>query len=102
MVRRGHDRVGGVVGVDEAYWGGEETGAIGIGAEDNARITFAAEDNGEGIGHIRLRKIPGVSSASLHGFIREAIAPGNAVRIDGWRAYWGLQGCVHDRQIQSH
>jgi len=39
---------------------------------------------------------------SLHGFIQEAIAPGSTVRTDGWKAYLGLQGYVHDRQVQSH
>jgi transposase-like protein len=102
MVRPGRDRLDGVVEVDEAYWGGEETGAIGRGAEEKALIIVAAEEDGKGIGRIRLRTIPDASSASLHGFIREAIAPGSTVRTDGWKAYLGLQGYVHDRQVQSH
>ncbi len=80
MVRPGRDRLDGVVEVDEAYWGGEETGAIGRGAEEKALIIVAAEEDGKGIGRIRLRMIPDASSASLHGFIREAIAPGSTVR----------------------
>jgi hypothetical protein len=102
MVRPGRDRLDGVVEVDEAYWGGEETGAIGRGAQEKALIIVAAEEDGKGIGRIRLRTIPDASSASLHGFIREAIAPGSTVRSDGWRGYLGLEGYVHDRQIQSH
>jgi hypothetical protein len=102
MVRPGRDRLDGVVEVDEAYWGGEETGAIGRGAEEKALIIVAAEEDGKGIGRIRLRTIPDVSSASLHGFIRQAIAPGSTVRTDGWKAYLGLEGYVHDRQVQSH
>jgi len=27
---------------------------------------------------------------------------GSTVRSDGWRVYWGLEGYVHDRQVQSH
>jgi transposase-like protein len=102
MVRPGRDRLDGVVEVDEAYWGGEETGAIGRGTEDKALIIVAAEEDGKGIGRIRLRTIPDASSASLHGFIRQAIAPGSTVRTDGWSAYLGLEGYVHDRQVQSH
>jgi len=102
MVRPGRDLLDGVVEVDEAYWGGEESGAIGRGAEEKALIIVAAEEDGKGIGRIRLRVIPDASSASLHGFIREAIAPGSTVRTDGWKAYLGLQGFVHDRQVQSH
>jgi transposase-like protein len=40
MVRPGRDRLDGVVEVDEAYWGGEETGAIGRGAEEKALIKY--------------------------------------------------------------
>src|SRR5674476_1447484 len=101
MVRPGRDQLDGVVEVDEAYWGGEETGAIGRGAEEEALIIVADEEDGKGIGRIRLRTIPDASSASLHGFIREAIAPGSTVRSDGWRGYLGLEGYVHDRQVQS-
>ena len=56
----------------------------------------------EASGEFRLRTIPDASSASLHGIIRQAIVPGSTVRTDGWRAYLGLDGYVHDRQVQSH
>jgi len=102
MVRPGRDPLAGVVEVDEAYWGGEETGATGRQTERKTRIIVAAEEDGNGIGRIRLRTIPDVSKASLHGFIRQAIAPGSTVRTDGWPAYRGLAGYVHDRQVQSH
>ena len=102
MVRPGRDPLAGVVEVDEAYWGGEETGATGRQTELKTRIIVAAEEDGNGIGRIRLRTIPDVSKASLHGFIRQAIAPGSTVRTDGWPAYRGLAGYVHDRQVQSH
>ena len=102
MVRPGRDRLDGVVEVDESYWGGEETGVIGRQTEDKLLIIIAAEEDGKGIGRIRLRSIPDVTKASLHGFIRQAIAPGSTVRTDGWRAYLGLDGYVHERQVQSH
>lgn len=81
----------GVVEVGDAYWDGEETGAIGRGAEEKALMIVAADEDGKRIGRLRLRTIPEASSASLHGFIREAIAPGSAVRSDGWRDHLGLQ-----------
>ena len=65
----------GVVEVDEAVWGGAETGVIGRQTEDKSLIIVAAEEDGMGIGRIRLHTIPNASSASLHGFIRQAIEP---------------------------
>ena len=98
----GRDRLDGIVEVDETYWGGEETGAIGRRTELKALIIVAAQEDGKGIGRIRLRCIPDVTRASLHGFIAPAIVPGSTVRTDGLPAYLGMNGYVHDRQIQRH
>ena len=100
MVRAGRDRLDGVVEVDETYWGGEETGAIGRRTELKAMIIVAAQEDGKGIGRIRLRSIPDVTRATLHGFIAQSVAPGSTVRTDGLPAYLGLDGYVHDRQVQ--
>jgi len=100
MVRPGRDRLSGTVEVDETYWGGEEEGAIGRLTEEKALIVIAAQEDGKGIGRIRLRRIPAPTKASLHGFIREAIEPDSTVRTDGLPAYLGLDGYHHDRQVQ--
>lgn len=102
MVGPGRDQLDGVVEVDETYWGGEETGAIGRRTELKSLIIVAAEEDGKGIGRIRLRCIPDVTKASLHGFIAQAIVPGSTVRTDGLPAYLGMNGYVHDRQVQRH
>ncbi len=102
MVRPGRDRLNGAVEVDEAFWGREEIGVIGTQTEDKALIIVAAEEHGKGIGRIRLHTVQDASSASGDGVIREAIAAGSTIRSDGWRGYFGLNGYVHDRQVQSH
>jgi len=100
MVRPGRDRLTGTVEVDETYWGGEEKGFIGRLTEEKSLIIIAAEEDGKGIGRIRMRRIPDVSKASLHGFIATAIEPGSIVRTDGLHAYMGLEGYTHDRLVQ--
>jgi predicted RNA-binding Zn-ribbon protein involved in translation (DUF1610 family) len=100
MVRPGRDRLRGVVEVDETYWGGEEPGLIGRLTEDKALIMVGAEEDGKGIGRIRLRCLGDLTKPSLQGFIAQAVEPGSTIRTDGLRAYLGLIGYVHDRQIQ--
>ena len=73
MVRPGRDRLQGTVEVDEAYSGGEEAGMIGRKTEEKALIVVAAEEDGAGIGRIRMRRIATPDRANLHGFIRAVI-----------------------------
>jgi len=53
---------------------------------------IAAQEDGDGIGRIRMRRIPDASADSLMPFIDEAIEPGSNVRTDGWLGYSPLQG----------
>lgn len=100
MIRPGRERLRGIVEVDEAYWGDEEAGIKGRRTEQRALIAVAAEENGRGIGRIRLHRLLDLSRSSLHGFITQAIEPGSTVRTDGLNAYRELKGYVHDRQVQ--
>lgn len=101
MVRPGRESLQGVVEVDEAYWGGEESGVRGRQTFAKALIVVAAEADGEGIGRIRLRYISDASRATLHGFIQQSIEPGSTVVSDGLQAYRELEGYGHERQIQK-
>ena len=58
---------------------------------------IAAQVDGDGIGRIRLARIPDASSRSLLSFVKEAIEPGATVITDGWEGYAGLkaQGYKH-------
>jgi transposase-like protein len=100
MVLPGRDRLHGVVEVDEAFWGAGEAGAVGRGTETKVPIIVAVEEDGRGMGRIRMRTIPDVTRDTLHGFIAEAVEPGSTVRTDGYRSYMGLEGYVHDHHVQ--
>ena len=64
-------------------------------------IVSAAQADGAGLGRIRLRRVPDLTKATLHGFIAQAVEPGGTVRTDGLNAYLGLSGYVHDRRVQG-
>ena len=97
MVRTGRDRLSGVVEVDEGYLGGVEKGLDGRKAHGKATIAVAAEEDGEAIGRIRMRRVPDVSSQSLEGFVTASVEPGSVVHTDGWSGYNGLRalGYLH-------
>ncbi|MBI4735880.1 MAG: IS1595 family transposase [candidate division NC10 bacterium] len=99
MVRPGRDRLAGRVEVDETYLGGPGEGAHGRKrTPKKVLIIVAAQEDGAGIGRIRLRRIRDAAAASLHPFVREAIAAGSVVRTDGWEGYTGLaaHGYTHE------
>jgi transposase-like protein len=92
MVRPGRDRLSGKVEVDETYWGSEEEGVRGRQTETKTLIVVAVQQDGDGIGRIRMRRIPDASAKSLMPFVEEAIEPGSVVHTDGWLGYVPLEG----------
>ena len=91
MVRPGRDRLTGTIEVDETYWGGLEEGVRGRQTESKALIVVAAQQDGNGIGRIRMRRIPDASAESLVPFVQDAVAPGSVVHTDGWLGYLPLE-----------
>lgn len=79
---------------------GAVEGVIGRQTEAKALIAVAAEEDGAGIGRIRLRYITTADRDQLHGFIPDSIEPGSTVCTDGLNAYLGLKAYLHDRQVQ--
>ena len=54
IVRPGRDRLSGTIEEDETYIGGPEEGARGQQTETKALVVIAAEEDGAGIGRIRM------------------------------------------------
>jgi transposase-like protein len=97
MVRPDRERLSGVVEVDEAWLGGLETGVSGRQTETKALIAVAVEEDGKGIGRIRMRFVPDASASSLIDFVQQSVEPGGLVHTDGWKGYASLQtgGYMH-------
>lgn len=97
MVRPGREQLKGPVEVDEMYLGAVEEGVRGRQTERKALIVIAAEENGRGIGRIRMGRVPDASAASLIPFVEESVEAGSVVHTDGWLGYEPLEkkGYVH-------
>lgn len=89
MVRKGREKLTGMVEVDETYIGGEEigTGKQGRGAEEKSLIVVATECIGKQIGRVRFKIIPNASKENLLTFIEENIEYGSTIITDGWPSY---------------
>ena len=98
MVRPGRDRLTGRVEVDETFLGAPEGNVRGRRVAKKALVVVAAQEDGPGIGRIRMRRVRDTSAASLHPFVGASVAPGSVVHTDGWEGYTGLPalGYTHD------
>jgi transposase-like protein len=92
MVRPGRDLLTGRVEADECYVGGPEEDLPGRLNLDKTLVVVAAEEDGIGIGRIRMRQIPDASATSLVPFVEDSVAPGSVVHTDGWLGYSPLEG----------
>ena len=99
MVRPDRDRLSGGVEVDETYLGGLEEGVHGRQTEAKALIVVAAQEDGPGIGRIRMRRIPDAAAESLVPFVRDSVEAGSVVHTDGWLGYLPLAGQGYDHQV---
>ncbi len=84
MVCPGRELLAGTVEVDETYLGSEETDVREHETEKKTLIVVAVEENGKGIGRIRMRQIPNASASRLEGFLTEAVSHGREIHTDGW------------------
>jgi len=99
MVRPGRDQLHGRIEVDETYVGGAEAGYPGRHGGNKALVTIAAEEDGRGMGRIRMARIPEATKVYLHGFIQQAIAPGSVIHTDGLKAYGGMENLGYQHEI---
>ena len=100
MVRPGRDKLHGVVETDETFVGGEDPKG-GTWIERKSLVVIAAEEDGSGIGRIRMATIPAANRKHLHRFVQETTEPGSVIHTDGWKAYEGLErlGYAHRRTV---
>jgi transposase-like protein len=64
-----------------------EEGVRGRQTDAKALIVVAAQEDGPGIGRIRMRQILDASAESLMPFVRDPVEPGSIIHTDGWLGY---------------
>jgi hypothetical protein len=89
MVRPGRDQLHGRVEVDETFVDAEDRQGLWVSRQ--AVVVIAAEEDGRGIGRIRLARIPSPTKDVLHDFALATIEPGSFVHTDGRRGWEGLK-----------
>jgi len=99
MVRPGRDLLTGRVEVDECYVGGLEEGLPGRLNLDKALIVVAAQEDGPGIGRIRMRHIVDASAASLMPFVQDSVEPGSVIHTDGWLGYLPVESKGYQHEV---
>jgi transposase-like protein len=98
MVRPGRELLRGRVEVDECYLGGLEEGLPGRLNLKKTLVVVAAQEDGPGIGRIRMRQMADASAESLLPFVRASAEPGSLIHTDGWLGYLPLErnGYYHE------
>ena len=97
MVRPGRDKLSGRVEVDETQVGGP--GYKGRGSPTKALVVIAAQEDGKGIGRIRMARVADGSAEQLHHFVQGAIVAGTHVHTDGWKPYQGLDALGYEHEV---
>jgi transposase-like protein len=99
MVRPGRDLLTGRIEVDEGYVGGPEEGLPGRLNLEKTLVVVAVQEDGDGIGRIRMRQIPDASAASLMPFLQGSVAPGSIVHTDGWLGYLPVKSSGYEHEV---
>mgnify|MGYP001792614507 CR=1 FL=1 len=99
MVRPGRDLLTGRVEVDECYIGSLEEGLPGRLNLEKALVVVAAQEDGPGIGRIRMRQIVDASAASLVPFVQDSVEAGTIIHTDGWLGYLPLESKGYEHEV---
>lgn len=100
MVERDSDQaLGGIVQIDDAYWGGERHGG-GTGRGSPGKTPFVAAVQCNGAGHpiaMRMDAVAGFRKTVLTAWAKRHLVPGTAVVSDGLNCFPGVAAadCTH-------
>ena len=85
--RDAHYKLGGLVEMDDSYFGGAKPGKRGRGAAGKATVVVSVEDRGRKAGFAKMHKVENVRSDNIRPIADNGFAEGTIARTDGLRAY---------------
>lgn len=80
-------QLGGLVEMDDSYFGGPKPGKRGRGAAGKATVVVSVEDRGRKAGFAKMHKVDNVRSDTIRPIADNGFAEGTVARTDGLRAY---------------
>jgi transposase-like protein len=97
-------QLGGLVEMDEGFFGPTKSGKRGRGAQGKATMMVTVENRGEHPGFCAMSHIPNASGEEILLVAREHIKTDSEIRTDGWRAYRILDSnhFKHEEVVLSH
>ena len=99
-LRPNREKLNGIVETDETFVGGKDP-KDGVWVEQKSLVVIAAEEDGPGIGRIRMATIPTATRGHLHRFVKQTTEIGSVIHTDGRPAYEGLEslGYTHRQTV---
>ena len=100
MQGRDQTPLGGVVEIDETYWGAKRKGRIGRPASGQGQqmVLLAAEDHQGSLGRVRLAVVTSHTKAVIGQAVESMVASGCTVRTDGLQCYAQLARDGYDHR----
>ncbi len=100
------DLLEGIIEADETYIGGKNKnrhkdkkteGGQGRGGDDKTPVVGVLQRDGK----VRAQKVKDVTRKTLHGVIKQHVAPGSMIMTDEWKSYNGL-ALLYGHQAVKH
>lgn len=82
-------------------WGEPSEVSVDVKRSTKSIVLIAAQEDGDGIGRIRMHRLPDVSVDSLLPFVHEAVEPGSLVHTDGWCGYASLSEKGYEHEVTT-
>lgn len=90
--RDAHYKLGGLVEMDDSFFGARKPGKPGRGASGKAAVVVSVENRGKRAGFAKMRRVDKVDAKNIRSIADEGFEDGTVTRTDGLHAYWSLKG----------